>query len=140
MTEGKIQFSVDRTTGIPPYLQIVEQVKEALHIGKVAVGDYLPSVSEVARVTAINANTVMKAYRELEYAGIAQALQGVGTVIVGLPQGTNPELFEAYRQRFEDLVTQARQDGLAWESLSHLTNTAIRSIKAKEAASGCNIS
>jgi GntR family transcriptional regulator len=81
----------------------------------------------------------MKAYRELEYSGIAQALQGVGTVIVGLPQGTNPELFETYRQRFEELMAQARQDGLAWESLSHLTNTAIRSIKAKEEASGSNI-
>ncbi len=140
MIERKIHFPIDRATGVPPYLQIVEQVKGALHTGKIALGDYLPSVSEVVRSSAINANTVMKAYRELEYSGIAQALQGVGTVIVGLPQGTNPELFETYRQQFEELIAQARQDGLAWESLSHLTNIAIRSVKAKEAASGSSIS
>ncbi|MDA8026539.1 MAG: GntR family transcriptional regulator [Actinomycetota bacterium] len=138
MNEGKLHFSIDRTTGVPPYLQIVEQAIEALHIGKIVLGDHLPSVSEVVRVAAINANTVMKAYRELEYAGIAKALQGVGTVIVGLPQGANPELFEAYRQRIESLLLQGRQDGLSWETLSHLANSTIRYSKAKEAVNDDN--
>lgn len=140
MTERRIQFSIDRTTGVPPYLQIAEQVKEALHTGKIALGDHLPSVSEVVRVTAVNANTVMKAYRELEYSGIVEALQGVGTVIIHLPQGVNPELLEAYHSRFESLITQARQDGIQWESLVHLTNTVIREIKTKEVEDGSNIS
>ena len=139
MIERKIHFPIDRATGVPPYLQIVEQVKGALHTGKIALGDYLPSVSEVVRSSAINANTVMKAYRELEYSGIAQALQGVGTMIIGLPEGTNPELLETYHSRLVNLVSSARQDGIGWESLSHLINTVIREIKTKEGTSGRNI-
>ncbi len=73
MNERKIHFSIDRTTGVPPpYLQIVEQATEALHIGNIVLGVHLHSVSEVVQVADINANTAMKEYRELEYAGISK--------------------------------------------------------------------
>lgn len=136
MAEGKLNYSIDRTTGVPPFLQIVEQVKDSLHTGRLVVGDHLPSVSEVVKITAVNANTVMKAYRELEYVGIAQPIQGVGTVVTSLPIGANPQLLEAFRARFETLITQARQDGLDWEPLQHLISTIIREMKRMEGASG----
>ncbi len=132
MKNGRTQFSIDRTTGVPPFLQIVEQVKESLYTGKLSLGDYLPSISEVVRVSAINANTVMKAYRELETLGVAQALQGVGTIIIDLPKGANPILLDTYYSKFEALIIQARQDGLEWEPILHLASTVMREIKAKE--------
>lgn len=138
MSKGKLNYSIDRTTGVPPFLQIVEQVKDSLHAGRLEVGDHLPSVSEVVKMTAVNANTVMKAYRELEYEGIAQPIQGVGTVITSLPIGANPQLLEVYRARFEQLITQARQDGLDWEPLQHLTGNIIREMKIMEGTSESN--
>ena len=136
MDKRKLNYSIDRATGVPPFLQIVEQVKDSLHTGRLVVGDHLPSVSEVVKITAVNANTVMKAYRELEYAGIAQPIQGVGTVVTSLPIGANPQLLEAFQARFETLITQARQDGLDWEPLQHLISTIIREMKRMEGASG----
>lgn len=62
----KFNFYVERKTGVPSYLQIVEHAIETLHIGKIVLGDHLPFVSEVVQITAINANTVMEAYRELK--------------------------------------------------------------------------
>lgn len=135
MSEGKLNYAIDRTTGVPPFLQIVEQVKDALHAGRLEVGDHLPSVSEVVKMTAVNANTVMKAYHGLEYAGIAQPIQGVGTVITSLPIVANPELLKSYQSRFEQLIIQARQDGLDWEPLQHLTGNIIREMKLMEGIS-----
>ena len=111
MAKGKLNYSIDRTTGVPPFLQIVEQVKDSLHAGRLEVVDHLPSVSEVVKMTAVNANTVMKAYRELEYVGIAQPIQGVGTVVTSLPSGANPQLLKSYQSRFEELITKARPNG-----------------------------
>ena len=136
MAKGKLSYTIDRTTGVPPFLQIVEQVKDSLHTGRLAIGEHLPSVSEVVKITAVNANTVMKAYRELEYEGIAQPIQGVGTVVTSLPTGANPQLLKIYQARFETLITQARQDGLDWEPLQHLTGTIVREMKLLEGASG----
>jgi GntR family transcriptional regulator len=129
MDKGKLNYSIDRTTGVPPFLQIVEQVKDSLYTGRLVVGDHLPSVSEVVKMTAVNANTVMKAYRELEYAGVAQPIQGVGTVVTSLPMGANPQLLKIYQARFEALINEARQDGLDWEPLQHLVSTIIREMK-----------
>ena len=127
---------------VPPtardIIMIVEQVKDSLHAGRLKVGDHLPSVSEVVKTTALNANTVMKAYRELEYVGIAQPIQGVGTVIISLPIGANPQLLKIYQTRFEELIIQARQDGLDWEPLQHLTGNIIREMKLMEGASDSN--
>ena len=138
MAKGKLNYSIDRTTGVPPFLQIVEQVKDSLHAGRLEVGDHLPSVSEVVKMTAVNANTVMKAYRELEYSGIAQPIQGVGTVVTSLPSGANPQLLNIYQTRFEALINQARQDGLDWEPLQHLTGNIIREMKLMQGASDSN--
>jgi DNA-binding transcriptional regulator YhcF (GntR family) len=74
----------------------------------------------------------MKAYRELEYQGIAQPIQGVGTVITSLPKGANPQLLKIYQTRFEALINQARQDGLDWGPLQHLTSSIIREMKLME--------
>jgi GntR family transcriptional regulator len=68
-----IRFRVDGRSGVPPYQQVVQQVRPALRMGVLVVGDQLPSVREVGAVTAINLNTVLKAYRDLEREGLVEA-------------------------------------------------------------------
>ena len=69
-----ISFRVDGRSGVPPYLQIVQQVRQALRMGVLTVGDQLPTVREVVAEVAVNPNTVLKAYRDLEREGLVEAL------------------------------------------------------------------
>jgi GntR family transcriptional regulator len=71
-----IEFHLDARSGVAPYLQIIQQVKQALRLGVLRVGDQLPTVKDVVAMLAINPNTVLKAYRELEYEGLAAARPG----------------------------------------------------------------
>ena len=73
MARTMIEFHLDPRSGVAPYLQIVQQVKEALRLGMLDVGDQLPTVREVVADLAINPNTVAKAYRELEASGLVEA-------------------------------------------------------------------
>src|SRR5260370_420622 len=68
-----INFRVDGRSGVPPYLQIVQQVRQALRMGVLTVGDQLPTVREVVAEVAVNPNTVLKAYRDLEREGLIEA-------------------------------------------------------------------
>ena len=71
-----IRFRLDGRSAVPPYLQIVQQVRQALRMGLIDVGDQLPSVREVVTATAVNPNTVLKAYRDLEREGLVAAEAG----------------------------------------------------------------
>ena len=75
---------------MPPYLQIERQVRQALRMGVLDVGDQLPSVREVVAATAINPNTVLKAYRDLEREGLVEARAGHGTFVRARPPGPPP--------------------------------------------------
>ena len=66
-----IQFHIDPRSGVAPYRQLVQQVRQALRLGILHEGDQLPTVKEVVAQVAINPNTVLKAYRELEHEGLA---------------------------------------------------------------------
>ena len=68
---SRITFRLDPASGVPTYLQLVHQVEQALRLGYLARGDQLPRVKDVVGTLAINPNTVLKAYRELEHRGIA---------------------------------------------------------------------
>src|SRR5215831_662352 len=74
-------FRIDRRSGVASYLQIVRQVQQALRLGLLEPGDRLPTAREVVEATAINPNTVLKAYRELEREGLVEARRGLGTFI-----------------------------------------------------------
>src|ERR1700759_141282 len=81
-------------SGVPTYLQLVHQVEHALRLGYLKPGDQLPKVRDVVASLAINPNTVLKAYRELELKGLAAGRPGQGTFVeatlnqVGLPELT----------------------------------------------------
>ena len=68
-----IHFHLDTRSGVPPYQQIVQQVRRSIQLGLLKDGDQLPTVKEAAGHLAINPNTVLKAYKELEHAGLAAA-------------------------------------------------------------------
>src|SRR5580692_4140571 len=78
-----IEFHLNASSGVSPYLQLVQQVRRALVLGLLNAGDQLPTVKDVVAQLAINPNTVLKAYRELEHAGLVAARPGVGTFVTG---------------------------------------------------------
>ncbi|OEJ26234.1 GntR family transcriptional regulator [Streptomyces agglomeratus] len=76
-----VEYRIDRRSGVATYLQIVHQTKQALRLGLLEPGDKLPTAREVVEATAINPNTVLKAYRELEREGLVEARRGLGTFV-----------------------------------------------------------
>ncbi|MET0865992.1 MAG: GntR family transcriptional regulator [Nakamurella sp.] len=76
-----IEYRIDRRSGVAPYMQIVQQTRQALRMGRLGVGDKLPTAREVVASTAINPNTVLKAYRELEHEGLVDSRAGVGAFV-----------------------------------------------------------
>ena len=76
-----IEFVLDGRSKVNTYVQLVQQVKQALRVGLLAPGDQLPKVRDVAQSLAINPNTVLKAYRELEIEGLVEGRPGVGTFV-----------------------------------------------------------
>lgn len=120
-----ITFRLNTHSGVPPYLQIVQQVKQALQVGVLQPGDQLPTVKEVVAHVAINPNTVFKAYRELEALGITEGRTGSGTFVKQRPAGPAPEVHEALGQDLAGWVTKARTQGLSDEEIEALLRIAL---------------
>ncbi|MFF8774202.1 GntR family transcriptional regulator [Kitasatospora sp. NPDC015120] len=76
-----IEYRIERRSGVSTYQQIVQQTKQALRLGVLQPGDKLPTAREVVEQTAINPNTVLKAYRELEREGLVEPRPGLGTFV-----------------------------------------------------------
>ena len=79
-------FRLESGSGVPPYLQLVHQVRQAVLLGYLKDGDRLPMIREAVEQLAINPNTVSKAYRQLEQEGLVSAKPGVGTFVTGAPR------------------------------------------------------
>ena len=85
-----IEFQLDAGSGVATYLQLVQQVHQALQLGMLEPGDQLPTAQQVVAKLAINPNTVLKAYRDLEREGLVRARPGLGTFIVASIPRTDP--------------------------------------------------
>src|ERR1700712_647364 len=121
-----ITFRLDPPSGVPPYLQLVQQVEHALRLGYLERGDRLPKVREVVAALAINPNTVLKAYRELETKGLTSGRPGQGTFIDGsLGQATLPQL-AGLRRSLRDWLEQAAATGLDEEGIVALVTSTMR--------------
>ncbi len=127
-----ISFRVDSRSVVPPYLQIVQQVKQALRMGLLDVGDRLPAVREVVAATAVNPNTVLKAYRDLEREGLAEARAGLGTFVRNRPPGPPPGTHSRLGRSLARWVRQAREAGLDDESIESLLRVTLRTAAEKE--------
>jgi GntR family transcriptional regulator len=128
-----INFRVDGRSGVAPYLQIVRQVRQALRMGVLDVGDQLPSVREVVTAVAVNPNTVLKAYRDLEREGLVEARAGQGTFVRARPPGPPPGTHSRLGRSLARWVREAREAGLDDESMESLLRVALRAADAAEA-------
>ena len=121
-----VEFVIDRASGLPAYLQVVRQAREALRLGWLRPGDRLPTVRDVVASSGINPNTVLKAYRELEVAGLVEARQGAGTFVTGTLGSASPEALAALRDQLAGWVGGARAAGLDDEDMSALLRVVLR--------------
>jgi GntR family transcriptional regulator len=114
------RFQLDGSSGVPPYLQLVHQVRQSLLLGYLRAGDRLPTVKELATDLAINPNTVVKAYRQLEHEGLAGGRPGQGTFITATLTAPPPDASEALRASLEDWFRAAAEAGLSDEAVAAL--------------------
>ncbi|WP_329373796.1 GntR family transcriptional regulator [Streptomyces sp. NBC_01483] len=113
-----VEYRIDRRSGVATYVQIVQQTKQALRLGLLEPGDKLPTAREVVEATAINPNTVLKAYRELEREGLVEARRGLGTFVkrsLGAAPADSP-----LRVELDDWAARARGAGLDQDDVAAL--------------------
>lgn len=112
---------------MPPYLQLIHQVRQALRLDLLREGDQLPKVKDVAAGLAINPNTVLKAYRELEYEGLVAARPGIGTFVTGTLGDSSLAAHGPLRRELQRWLSRARRAGLDDESIEALFVSTFRS-------------
>lgn len=123
------RFRLDGSSGVPPYLQLVQQVRQSLLLGYLQEEDRLPTVKEVAADLAINPNTVVKAYRQLEHEGLAGGRPGQGTFITATSSPALPEEQQALRASLEEWLRAAEEAGLDDEAVTALIAVARQDMK-----------
>jgi GntR family transcriptional regulator len=130
-----IEFRLDAASGVPTYLQLVQQVEHALRLGYLKPGDQLPKVRDVVSSLAINPNTVLKAYKELETKGLAAGRPGQGTFVQAtLSQIALPELATLRRSLLGWLGT-ADAAGLDEDGMVALFTSALRDFRERRGGS-----
>jgi GntR family transcriptional regulator len=117
------RFRLDGSSGVPPYLQLVHQVRQALLLGYLQEGDRLPTVKDVAADLVINPNTVVKAYRQLEHEGLAGGRPGQGTFITATAAPVAPEAQENLRASLEAWLRTAAAAGMNDDAVTALIAT-----------------
>ncbi|MFF2013310.1 GntR family transcriptional regulator [Streptomyces sp. NPDC058195] len=122
-----VEYRIDRRSGVATYLQIVQQTKQALRLGLLEPGDRLPTAREVVEATAINPNTVLKAYRELEREGLVEARRGLGTFVTRRLGGAASADDAPLRAELADWARRARTAGLEKDDVSALFTAVLDS-------------
>ena len=121
-----IEFYLDPGSGLSPYQQLVRQVRHALRLGLLREGDQLPTVKDVVARLAINPNTVLKAYRELEREGLVAARPGIGTFVTRTLTDASLAAHEPLRKDLQRWLAKARLAGLDEESIDALFASTFR--------------
>ncbi|WP_128382544.1 GntR family transcriptional regulator [Streptomyces cavernae] len=120
-----VEYRIDRRSGVPAFQQIVQQTKQALRLGVLVPGDRLPTAKEVSETSAVNPNTTLKAYRELEREGLVEPRPGLGTFVrrtLGRPEtGTDSPLYG----ELVAWMSKAAEAGLEQEDVAALVASAL---------------
>jgi GntR family transcriptional regulator len=111
-------FRIDRRTGTAVYVQLMQQVRQAIRMGRLTPGDQLPTAREVSEHTGINPNTVLKAYRELEVAGLVEPRQGSGTFV------------REHLTPLPDNVAALRRELASWAGRAHAAGLDVSDMQA----------
>jgi GntR family transcriptional regulator len=120
-----IQFHLERS-GVPTYLQIVQQVKQAIRLGVLRPGDQLPTVKEVVGSLTINPNTVLHAYRQLDNEGLVEGRRGIGTFVAADAAPPPRDEVEDLRPALERWITRARAAGLEDDRIATLFSDTLK--------------
>jgi GntR family transcriptional regulator len=129
-----IEFYLDGRSGVPTYLQLVQQVSQAVRLGILRPGDQLPTVKEVVAGLAINPNTVLKAYRDLDHLGLVEGRRGQGTFVATSLPSLPPDELKALRSALQRWIERARAAGLDEESMTALFGDTLRPPASERAA------
>ena len=129
-----IEFHLNSRSGLSPYQQLVQQVRHALRLGLLNEGDRLPTVKDVAKQMAVNPNTVLKAYRELEHDGLVAARPGVGTFVTRTLADGTLAAHGPLRKDLKRWLTKARLAGLDDESIEALFMNTFRNAAGEDVA------
>ena len=121
-----IEFHLDARSGVAPYMQLVQQVRQAVRLGLLVEGDRLPTVKDVVAKIAINPNTVLKAYRELEHEGLVSPRPGVGTFVTRTHVDASVKAHGPLRTELRGWLARARAAGLDDEGIEALFVTTFK--------------
>ena len=124
---ASVEFHLDSRSGVSYYVQLIQQVRQALTFGLLKPGDRLPTVKEVVGQVALNPNTVLRAYRDLEHDGLVVSRPGLGTfVTANIPAAVAPESYRSLRTDLERCISKARALGLDESALAALFAHVLR--------------
>ena len=129
-----IDFQLDNASGVATYLQLVQQVRQAVQLGLLDAGDQLPTAQQVVASLAINPNTVLKAYRELERDGLVHARPGQGTFVVGSLPRIDPATQARLGRLLGNWLAEARAAGLGPDDVEAIYRNAFRNCFAEGVA------
>jgi GntR family transcriptional regulator len=120
-------LTVDPRSGVPIYLQVIEQIKRSVALGVLGAGEQLPTVKQLALDLTINPNTVAKAYRELERDGVIETSPGRGSFVKanGVAATTKAAATDVARDALDGAVREAKSIGLSADEIRRLANAAI---------------
>lgn len=121
-----IEFHLDGRSGVPAYLQLVQQVRQAIRLGILRPGDQLPTVKEVVTNLTINPNTVLHAYRQLDLEGLVDGRRGVGTFVAAGSAPLPVDDLKGLRSSLDRWVARARAAGLDDEGIRAVFADAVR--------------
>ena len=133
MALAVIEFHLETRSGVAPYLQLVQQVRRALRLGLLAAGDQLPTVKDVVAKVAINPNTVLKAYRELERDGLVAPRPGLGTFVTRTLADGTTAAHGPLRTELQRWLERARTAGHDEESIEALFVTTFKAYAEEQA-------
>jgi GntR family transcriptional regulator len=129
-----ITFRLDTRSGVPTYLQLVQQVRQAVRLGVLAPGDQLPTVKDVVAELAINPNTALKAYRELDLEGLVEGRRGVGTFVSEHLPEPPPDGVKDLRTALQKWIVRARGSGLDDDAIAALFGDTLHVPAARRVA------
>lgn len=124
-----IEFRLDPGSGVPTYLQLVRQVEQSMRLGDLRHGDQLPRVKDVVAGLAINPNTVLKAYRELEYRGLVAGRRGVGTFVEGTVESVGLREQAALHKSLLAWMRTATEAGVDEAGMTALFTAALHDLR-----------
>ncbi len=125
-------MNIDFSTSIPIYLQIIEEFKRQIVTSALKPGDKVPSQRDLAAQIKVNANTVQRAYREMEILGLVETLRGQGTFICqnqGIVEETRKEMLT---NLVDDFVRAVRALGLSQEATLDVVKNRFSELESKE--------